>query len=54
MYILFELCVAVSVKDEKDETKTKGSLENISFKKSSNVAGKLFRITYICIKKYKI
>jgi hypothetical protein len=38
MYILFELCVAVSVKDEKDETKTKGSLENISFKKSSNVA----------------
>lgn len=40
MYILFELCVTVSIKDKKEEEDNeKSSLVNISFKKSSNVAG---------------
>jgi len=39
MYILFELCVTVSIKDKKEEEdNAKSSLVNISFKKSSNVA----------------
>jgi len=39
MYILFELCVTVSIKENKEEENySKNNLSNISFEKSNNVA----------------
>jgi len=44
MYILFELCVTVSIKEENEtnDENIKNNIEKISFKKSNNVAGNVF------------
>jgi len=39
MYILFELCVTVSLNEDEDDNENNNNSNNASFKKANNVAG---------------